>query len=391
MQLEVKFSACQRKISPHWRSERSELRQCGLALFPLEVDVIKVQRIIVADGHDHSWIVLDGAGLPIAEANEYLLYLHQLGRSPHTVRAYAHHLRLFHEFLSDQNLCWKHVVLNDLAAFIGWLRRPSAMIHRERSDSTINVILAAVGSLYEYHDTLGTETEISRSRRFGAKSPYKPFLHHINRRQALRQSVMHVRTTKHLPKVIAASDIQRLLDACNHLRDRLLLSLLYESGMRIGQALGLRHADIRSFDGEIEIVPRANLNGARAKSRSPYHVHVSKDVMALYADYLVHEHREVAHDYVFVNWWGGRIGAPMNYATVIDLFRALGTRTGLKVTPHMFRHTHATELLRSGWDAAYVQKRLGHAHIQTTTSIYAHLSGEDMGAAYTRYLKERAQ
>jgi integrase len=159
--------------------------------------------------------------------------------------------------------------------------------------------------------------------------------------------------------------------------------------MRIGQVLGLRHADIRSFDGEIEIVPRTNLNGARAKSRTAYVVHVSKEAMTLYADYLVHECRETTHDYVFVNWWGGRIGAPMNYATVIDLFRALGRRTGVCVTPHMFRHTHATELLRSGWDAAYVQKRLGHAHIQTTTSTYAHLSGEDMGAAYSRYLRER--
>jgi integrase/recombinase XerD len=57
----------------------------------------------------------------------------------------------------------------------------------------------------------------------------------------------------------------------------------------------------------------------------------------------------------------------------------------------MFLHTHATELLRSGWDAAYVQKRLGHAHIQTTISIYAHLPAEDMGKAYARYLRERAR
>ena len=353
----------------------------------LGVDVINVQRIVVADGHERSWIVLDGAGQPILEVNEYLLYLHHLGRSPNTVRAYAHHLRLFHEFLTDRQLCWRRIVLNDLAAFVGWLRRPSTVTCRLRSDSTINVILAAVGSLYEYPDRLGIETEISRSRRFGAKSSYKPFLHQINRRQALRQSVMRVRTTKRLPKVLAAADVQRLLEACKRLRDRFLLSLLYESGMRIGQALGLRHADIRSFDGEIEIVARNNLNGARTKARSSYVVHVSKEAMALYADYLVHEYREVAHDYVFVNWWGGHVGAPMNYATVIDLFRALGTRTGLHVTPHMFRHTHATELLRSGWDAAYVQKRLGHAQIQTTTSIYAHLSTEDMAEAYARYLR----
>ncbi len=306
------------------------------------------------------------------------------------MRAYAHHLRLLYEFLKERQLAWRQVTLNDLASFIGWLRQSSSVRGRQRCDATINVILAAVGSLYEYQDRLGVETGISRSRRFGAKSPYKPFLHHINRRQSLRQSVMQVRTTKRLPRTISAADIQRLLDACTHLRDRLLLSLLYESGMRIGQALGLRHADIRSFDGEIEIVPRFNLNGARTKSRSSYVVHVSKEAMALYADYLVHEYREATHDYVFVNWWGGRIGAPMSYATVIDLFRSLGARSGLKVTPHMFRHTHATELLRSGWDAAYVQKRLGHAHIQPTTSIYAHLSAEDMGKAYARYLRERA-
>ena len=125
------------------------------------------------------------------------------------------------------------------------------------------------------------------------------------------------------------------------------MSLLYESGMRVGQLLGLRHADIRSYDGEIEIIPRANSNGALAKSRSPYTVHVSKEAMELYADYLVHEYQETTHDYVFVNQWSGRIGAPMTYSTVIDLFRKLSARAGINATPHMFRHTHATDLLLS--------------------------------------------
>ena len=138
-------------------------------------------------------------------------------------------------------------------------------------------------------------------------------------------------------------------------------------------------------------MPRANSNGALAKSRSVYTVHVSKELMALYADYLVHEYREVNHDYVFVNWWGGRIGSPMTYSTVIDLFRKLSRKTGLRATPHMFRHTHATELLRAGWDAAYVQRRLGHAQIQTTVNTYGHLSTEDLGAMFARYQKERAR
>jgi site-specific recombinase XerD len=145
--------------------------------------VIKVQRIIMADSHERSWIVLDEDGRPIREVNEYLLYLHNLGRSPNTVRAYAHHLRLFHEFLMNGRRDWKKLVLTDLATFVGWLRVSSRAAQEPRTDSTINVILAALGSFYEYQDRLGVETEISRSRRFGAKSSYKLFLHHINRTQ----------------------------------------------------------------------------------------------------------------------------------------------------------------------------------------------------------------
>ena len=160
---------------------------------------------------------------------------------------------------------------------------------------------------------------------------------------------MRVQVLKHLPRVFSPAEVQLLLDACTRLRDRLLLCLLHESGMRIGQALGLRQADIRSYDGGIDIVPRSKSNGALAKCRSPYVVHVSKQAMALYADYLVHEYGEAVSDFVFVNWWGGRVGSPMQYSTVIDLFRKLSKRTGLEATPHMCRPTHATDLLRADW------------------------------------------
>ncbi len=350
----------------------------------------KVQRIVVPETRERSWVLFSG-DQPLVAPNRYLSYLHCLGRSPNTVRAYAHHLQAFLKFLSEEGRDWKTLTLAELAQFVGWLRRAHSRSGESRANSTINTILAAVGSFYEYQDRLGIETDISRSRRFGAKSSYKPFLHHINRNRSLLQAVAHVRATRHLPRVFSRREVHALLDACTRRRDRLLVSILYESGMRIGQALGLRHADIRSFDGEIDIVPRANSNGARAKSRSPYTVHVSKELMTLYADYLVHEYQEASHDYVFVNLFGGRIGAPMTYSSVIDLFRKLSRKTGIRATPHMFRHTHATELLRAGWDAAYVQRRLGHAQIQTTVNTYGHLSTGDMGEMFARYQRECAR
>lgn len=53
----------------------------------------------------------------------------------------------------------------------------------------------------------------------------------------------------------------------------------------------------------------------------------------------------------------------------------------------MLRHTHATELIRNGWECAYVQKRLGHAHVQTTLDIYAHLKNKDLKKAFDEYQK----
>ncbi len=352
---------------------------------------MRVQKIRVPDTGSVSWVVVDAEHRPIAVLSEFLLYLHRTGRSSNTVRSYAHHLQAFWSFLIIRGVAWRELRLGELAEFVGWVRHAARSGGVHRSDATINLILAAVGSFYVYQDRLGVETAIGVSRRLGAKTPYKPFLHGIARVHAPSQALLQVRSMKRLPRVFVPAEVQSLLDACTRLRDRLLLCLLYESGMRIGQALGLRHADIRSYDGVIEIVPRPNSNGALAKTRTPYSVHVSKGAMELYADYLVHEYIDAEHDYLFVNAWGGRIGMPMTYTTVEDLFRRLSRKTGLRATPHMFRHTHATDLLRAGWDAAYVQKRLGHAQIQTTVNTYAHLSGEDMGEAFARYQKERAR
>jgi integrase len=149
--------------------------------------------------------------------------------------------------------------------------------------------------------------------------------------------------------------------------------------MRIGQVLGLRHKDILSGDNKILVRFRPdNENQARTKSLTDNVVDVSSKIITLYTDYFIHEYGEIESDYVFVNLWDGEIGAPMKYGSVITMFNRLSKKTGLKINPHIFRHTHATELLREGWDLSYVQKRLGHADIQTTANIYAHLTDEDI-------------
>jgi hypothetical protein len=86
-----------------------------------ECVVKSINRLLLDTGH-LSWIVIDGEHVPVAVVNEYLIYLHRLGRSPNTVRAYAHHLQAYWAFLVEQKHDWRELKLTQLAEFVSWVR-----------------------------------------------------------------------------------------------------------------------------------------------------------------------------------------------------------------------------------------------------------------------------
>jgi len=179
--------------------------------------------------------------------------------------------------------------------------------------------------------------------------------------------------------------VAAILDACQHLRDRLLFALLAETGMRVGQALGLRHCDFVSRRREIRIVPRPdNANGARAKLRAAAVIPVSAPLVRLYSEYMHAEYGDLDSDYVFVNLFGGRVGQPLGYPAVHQLVGRIAARTGIAFTAHMLRHTRATELIRDGVPVEVVARLLTHRSSATTSQAYIHLDAADLRQALTR-------
>lgn len=194
-----------------------------------------------------------------------------------------------------------------------------------------------------------------------------------------------LRVPKRIPAALSADEVRAVLAACDRARDRFLFALLAETGMRIGQALGLRHADVVSRACEIHIVPRGdNANRARAKTRVEHMVPVSAALIRLYSDYLHTEYGELDSDYVFVNLFGEPVGAPLRYSAVDALVRRLRVRSGVFFTPHMLRHAHATELIRAGVAMEVVSKRLTHVSVTTTSQTYVHLLADDVRAELVR-------
>ena len=236
------------------------------------------------------------------------------------------------------------------------------------SASTVNRKLSALSAFYLHAARHGVDLGelLVTWGPAGRRGGWKPFLHHISKGQPAARRTIALKTPRKLPRVLTADEVQAILDACGRLRDRLLFAVLYDTGMRIGEALGLRHEDIAPAECEVTVVPRHNANGARTKSADTRTIPVSAELVRLYADYLHEEYGDLDSDYVFINLWGCPRGHPLAYPAVYDLVRRLRRQAGIDFDPHWYRHTAATRLLRDGVPIEVVSAILGHASITTT-------------------------
>lgn len=343
-------------------------------------------------GDAESWTVIDGGWLPVGPAEEFLSFLHSTERSPNTVKAYAHDLRDYFEFLGQAEIGWDDARLEDAGRFVAWLRLPPSARQQKVlalpaasgycSAATVNRKLAAVSAFYQFHHRHGRGPgDLLATWRTGGRS-WQPMLAHLGPR-AERSPLIKLRAGRHIPATLDPEQVAAILDACGRLRDRFLVMLLAEAGLRIGEALGLRHEDIDAAASLVTVVARVNANGARAKS-GRRQVPVPVRVIRLYSDYLHAEYGDLDCDYVFVSLWSGTPGRPLSYRSVYDLITRLREKTSIDFGPHTFRHSYATSLLRRGVPVEVVQRLLGHSSIATTSDTYAHLKVEDARRALVR-------
>ena len=177
---------------------------------------------------------------------------------------------------------------------------------------------------------------------------------------------------RRLPKSLTIDDVLALLDGAGGdspadgpltLRNRALLELLYSTGSRISEAVGL---DVDDIDTQARSVL---LSGKGGKQRL---VPVGRPAVAALEAYLVRGRPELARrgrgtPANFLNLRGGRLSRQSAWQVLQDAAERAGIKSG--VSPHMLRHSFATHLLEGGADVRVVQELLGHASV-TTTQIY---------------------
>lgn len=361
---------------------------------------MRVQRLRFSDTST-SFTVVDEQGIPIPQVEEYLHFLRQAS-SPHSVRAYARALARWFAHLDRAGQPWEDFPTTCFGDYLAWLstgRNTVTAVLPGRSGwlapSSVSQHAAAVVAFYTFHaDANGITTPHERlhSRGSRRRAPYARFLTGIAGEKSGRLAYRVRPAHQERPPILNPDQVNTVLTACERLgrhpltrmRDRLLVLMLWETGMRIGEALNLRHGDVCAGRGDtpwIDVVPRQeHPHGARGKSSRQRRIYISDALQDTYAEYLWAlveagidlDHPDLAQHMVFCNTAREPLWSPMRVETVYQKVRAIRRDEPdlPPFTPHWLRHTHATTLLLCGTPPHVVMRRLGHADVQTTLSVY---------------------
>jgi tyrosine recombinase XerC len=273
----------------------------------------------------------------------YIRYLEaEKNASPYTVRNYQTDLAGFFKFLTQKGLTRldevdRHVLRDYLSELVG----------RGIAKGSIARKLSAIRSFFRY---LVREEII----------PKNPI-----------EQVSSPKLDKRLPSFLTQEEVEKLLGAPDPAtplgqRDRAFLELLYASGLRVSELVGLTLKQIDLTSNEIRVW------GKGSKERV---VLMGEPAAAAIKDYLGEGRSELLGERKSQALFLNRYGQPLPERSVQRILRQYAKKTGIgkRVHPHMLRHTFATHMLDGGADLRVVQELLGHARL-TSTQIYTHVT-----------------
>ncbi len=301
--------------------------------------------------------VSEPSSVLLAQVQGYLDHLAvEKGSARNTLESYRRDLRRYSQHLADRQLSDLTAVGEpDVSAFVRALRTgdPERGVLPLAPASAARALVAARG-LHRFATSEGiTAVDVACA----VRPPTGP---------------------KRLPKALAVDQVLALLDGAGgsaeaagprRLRDRALLELLYSTGARISEAVGLDVDDVDDADRSVVLA------GKGGKQRL---VPVGRPALAAVAAYLVRGRPALvsrAGPALFLNARGGRLSRQSAW----QVLRTAAVQSGITadVSPHTLRHSFATHLLDGGADVRVVQELLGHASV-TTTQVYTMVTVEGL-------------
>ena len=185
--------------------------------------------------------------------------------------------------------------------------------------------------------------------------------------------IAYPKMEKKLPKFVYYNDLLEIINESykdkDGSRDRLIIEMLYATGVRISELINIKYEDI-DFDNK-----RIIITGKGNKQRIVYYGDYASEVL----DEYMSTHDRNKDNYLFTNSKGGKITDRGVRYIIDNIMSKLSIKT--HVTPHVLRHTFATDMLNNGCDIKVVQELLGHSSLRTT-EVYTHVTNERLKEVY---------
>ena len=280
------------------------------------------------------------------------------GLSKNSLSAYTRDLERFNVFLLREDISVLKFNEGHTEDLVSYLNAEKLAL------STTNRILSTLRSFYSYLE-----------REQGAYNPMKDVL---SRKIPVR-----------LPKALTISQVAQLIEATVvsddivSLRNKAILELLYSSGARVSEVVGLNLVDVSDVKSEDSTIRIIKLRGKGGKERvvpmGSYSVKALDDYLVRVRPSLVAKNTKGKSEALFLNQRGSRISRQSAWQLVVDAAERVGLVGG--ISPHVFRHSFATHLLDGGADIRVVQELLGHASV-TTTQIYTLITIDKIRESY---------
>ena len=223
-------------------------------------------------------------------------------------------------------------------------------------------------------------------------STLRSFFKHLQQEYGYSDPTLEIapkKSARRLPKALTITQIVSMIEAAHRegqpitLRDQAMLELLYSSGARVSELIGINLNDLSSMQTNDGSITTLKLRGKGSKERIvPLGSFASKAI----DNYVTRVRPELAAksskttSALFLNSRGSRISRQSAWQMVLDAAEAAGVSE--HVSPHVFRHSYATHLLDGGADIRVVQELLGHASV-TTTQIYTLITIDKVRESYS--------
>lgn len=267
--------------------------------------------------------------------------------SPHTRAGYGRDLRVLEDYRRQRGLQrWADLDARELQAFIAWRHRQGA------SGRSLQRALSAIRALFRH---LMDSGQVQHNPADGLRAP---------------------KSARKLPRALDVDQTAKLLasarDDSLSLRDRAAFELLYSSGLRVAELVGLDLLDLDLAEGQVAVT---------GKGRKRRIVPVGRHARLALERWLLERRSWPGADQpaLFITRRGRRLGVRAVQARLDRWARLQGL--DCHVHPHMLRHSFASHLLESSGDLRAVQELLGHADI-STTQVYTHLDFQHLARAY---------